>query len=409
MALWASGESSRRMSELEFSGFDVMSYYLSVWFREFLDYPWVVQVSYTIIALCTLAVLVLAVSMLVLRMKYGRKDRFARFLQNRYYDACRRVCEHPADLSESEVSRQVGFEDKHWKGWRMKALCRFFVELRADCGDSLNQRNLTTLVRLFRLNVYLEEKLTFGFSTNKVRYLQVAQYLHLYVPESILVRLLNSRNSSLSKSVRMYYLWCSDYEPFRFLGKKGLYNYRPLDGMEFHDIMRDRHATGKIIPSFRPYIAVLENVYLKSFLIREVAHWGTDEDVEAMKVFFDDDEFVYRQAAFLCMGIRRYVPAEEEMEATYSRQTEPLRRYLIEAVCHIGSGRAVGFFTRVYEETASHVTRYTAIRSLYNYGEAGRLQFQRLRQAATGQNRLLFDQVEAFSQSENQLPMLAFK
>lgn len=405
--LCAADTAGHRMSELEFSGLDTLRYYLSVWQNQFQGYPWVVKVSYTILLLCAAGVVLLAVLMLVQHIRYRRRDRFMKKLHKKYYDGFREVCMTERELSESEVRDIIDYEEKHWKGWRMKSLCRFFVNVRESCEDKLVQRNLTTLVRLFNLHVYLEDKLTFGFSSNKVRYLQVVQYLQILIPESVLVRLLNSHDANLSKSVRIYYLWASDYEPFRFMRRQRFYYYRPFDSLEVHEILKERHALGKIIPSFRPYIAVVDDRYLKSFLIREVASWGTDEDVEAMMPFFTDDEMAYRRAAFACMGERRYEPAEQRMIDSYNVQTEPMRLLLLETLLQIGSGKQADFFVRVYKEAASRVTRYAAIRGLYRYSTAGLLQFQRLKQTAPEQDRLLFEQVEAFARLSNQSPIIS--
>lgn len=390
--------SSNRMGDIEFAGWDVLAYYFTLWRNEFLDYPWVVQVSYVILLLCSISVVYLFLLIAITDFKERRQNRMFRKLLKAYYNKLIEICESPDYIPREEIRSRLGYEEKKWKDWQMRIIGRLLVKVRADCDDeAFSKDNMRNVANMFGLDVFLENKLRFGFRANKVRLMQVVKYLRLPMAESVLVRLLNARNQTLSNDVRLYYMAQSDYEPLRFIEKKSYYNYRPWDCLEFHQIFKRRRQEGRVIPTFRSYIEATSSVELKVFLIRETAYWGSDEDVSAMKKFFDDEEFSLRSAAFACMGIRRYADCEEEMEATYNIQTEPLRRDMIEALHRIGSGKALDFFEYVYKNTVSVLTRQTVINCLWTYGESGKMMFHKLRAEASDKDRVLFDQIESIS------------
>jgi len=56
--------------------------------------------------------------------------------------------------------------------------------------------------------------------------------------------------------------------------------------------------------------------------MHEIAYWGTDQEVKYLFSYFDSPNFLCRNAAFACMGIRRFDEAEEVMLGLFYKQTE---------------------------------------------------------------------------------------
>lgn len=52
---------------------------------------------------------------------------------------------------------------------------------------------------------------------------------------------------------------------------------------------------------------------------------------------------MYRQTAFECMGIRRYAEAEETIKDLFYKQTESLRRTILNALLEINGEHNVDF------------------------------------------------------------------
>ena len=55
---------------------------------------------------------------------------------------------------------------------------------------------------------------------------------------------------------------------------------------------------------------------------------------------------MYRQTAFECMGIRRYAEAEETIKDLFYKQTESLRRTILNALLEINGEHNVDFFCK---------------------------------------------------------------
>lgn len=388
-------EAQRRMNELDFSGLDLFGYYIKLWRNAYWEYPWVVRFSYALLLLMLLAVVVLLVTLIVRIVRNYRHDRFDRKIRKAYADDLYKVCTNERDMTSEEISAYIGYDNKKWHGWRMEAVAKFFVETRTACGEQCNFKNLNTAARLFGLTTYLENGLAFGIGKNKVQLLQQVQYLHIPIPESILVRLLENKNRELRKSVRNYYLGVSDDDPLRFIESDVDHDFRPWDALELHEQLRRRHEAKKSIPSLKPYIQSLTDVGLKATLIREVAWWGTDDDVEAMTAYFTDETAEIREAAFDCVATRHYKKAEPQLRAVYDEQTERLRRVIIRALATLGSGASADFMATAYQKTASRRTKVCILESLWNYGAAGRATFYQLRARASQEDALFFEQVEA--------------
>lgn len=89
--------------------------------------------------------------------------------------------------------------------------------------------------------------------------------------------------------------------------------------------------------------------------MHEIAYWGTDQEVKYLFSYFDSPNFLCRNAAFACMGIRRFDEAEEVMLGLFYKQTEILRRSILNALLAIGSGIRV-HFSPTYMKTPCLIT-----------------------------------------------------
>lgn len=397
-------EAQRRMNELDFSGLDLFGYYIKLWRNAYWEYPWVVRFSYALLLLMLLAVIVLIVMVIVRCCRNYRRDRFDRKLRKAYADDLKVVCTADNDWTSDEIAAYIDYDQKKWKGWRMQRVAQLFVDTRSACGADCNFRNLNTAARLFGLTTYLENGLAFGVGVNKVQLLQQVQYLQIPIAESILVRLLDHRNRELRKSVRNYYLGVSDDDPLRFIESDVDHDYRPWDALELHEQLRRRNEAKKSIPSLKPYIQSLSDVGIKASLIREVAWWGSDDDVEAMTVYFTDEMPELREAAFDCMATRRYARAEQRLQTAYDEQTERLRRHIIRTLTALSTGASADFMVTAYQQTASRRTKVCILESLWRYGAAGRAAFYSLRARAPQEDTLFFTQVETLGLNHYDAP-----
>lgn len=389
------------MAGYEFSGFEYIGYYLKIWANGFIEYPWVVRISVLILLACMFSVLFLTVRLVVDKLIDRRHRRFRVKLYNKYHDVLCDIFVAEGPLEDIDIKERSGLterETKKWKGWKMFGVGKLFIDCKAEKYDDYRQENIIAAARVFGLQSFLENTMTFGTAKERIKSLRCAQFLMLDLPESILVRLLDSRNHTMRKEVRMYYLWLSDYSPFRFFNDPKIdYEYRPWDALEVHHLLRARRRAGKEIPSLLPVVNECPNEQMKACLIREVAYWGSDEEVKSIERFLASPVSLFRLAAIQCMGIARCREAEDKLQAVYPMQSESLRVATCEAVTRIGSGKAVPFFVKCFESCEVQQTKFSILRCLMGYNSQGRREFERLEQKADKKDEVIFKQVRAFT------------
>ena len=167
------------------------------------------------------------------------------------------------------------------------------------------------------------------------------------------------------------------------------------DMMELHEIFRKVREGGRPAPLFVPILQRVENPGIKAFMMKEIAYWGTDQEMRYLMDFFEAPNFTFRQAAFVSVGIRKFSEAEKAMEKVFYKQTEVVRRTILNSILSINSGRSVTFFRDTYKSGVSQFTKRTALRCLYLYGARGRSMFEMLKATAPANDAILFKHVES--------------
>lgn len=387
---------SSRMFRYEFTGLEYIGYYLTQWTNIYMGYPFVVKASVAILVSSIVMVVVLSLALMYDKFENARKERFYNNLMKRYGDKLLQLFADKHNYTDEQVLEMTGFKDEGWKGWRMFFVGRLLVDVKSQVYDEYNFSNVAAAVRVFGLHEFVENQLTFGSFNNRVKSMQLSQFLMINVAESILVRLLNSSSHVLRKEVRMYYLWLSEYDPFRFFtDPKVDYEYRPWDSLEVHHLLRARKLSNKEIPSLVPVVSHCPDPQLKSCLIREVAYWGSYEDINKIRDYITDPETQYRSAAIQCMGIARFEFAEQSLEHAYSQQTEELKEQTLYAILRIRSGKALPFFVEAYGEAGVATTKFAILLCMWWYNDESRETFEMLESSADDNDILLFKEVRA--------------
>lgn len=385
-----------RMFTYKFTGLEFIGYYLTQWMDTYMGYPFVVKASVAVLILSIFMVMILSFSLMYDKFADARKERFYHNLQKRYGDTLLEIFSDKHNFTDEEVLERTGFKDEKWKGWKMFFVGRLMTEVKSQVYDDYNFNNVAAAVRVFGLHQFVENELTFGSFNNRIKSMQVSQFLMIDVAESILVRLLNASSHVLRKEVRMYYLWLSEYQPFRFFtDPKVDYEYRPWDSLEMHHLLRARKKSGKEIPSLVPVVSNCPDVQLKSCLIREVAYWGSYEDIIKIRDYITDQETYYRRAAIQCMGIARCEFAEQELEHAYSQQTEELKEETLYSILRIRSDKALPFFVGAYGEAGTATTKLAILRCMWWYNAESRETFEILETTADENDQTLFLEVRS--------------
>ncbi len=382
--------------QIDLVGTDYIRYFLNSFHESYVHYPWVVQISYLIVLLCILFVLLLLVLMAKDIFLRKKNERLFRELKTKYYEPLQQIAQAERLLTPEEIASILHPEriEEISYAYRMKWI-ELFIVLRAD--TNLQEPSITNIRRsmtLLGLNNFMEERLIYGRDSDKLRVIQAARLLDMQLPDSVMAGIVNNRNPRLHKAARFYHMLINKDDPYLFFDNDKMND--PLsvwDQLELHQLFADCHLAGKPLPSFIPLIRQLSNPGIAAFFIKETAYWGSDSEMGYLEEYFDSPDQRFRKAAFEGIGLRRFAPAEEKMKACFWNQSESLRRTILESILQIGSGHSVEFIRTAFYDSASRLTKRTALMCLWKYNEQGQQAFREMEQTASADEIVLFEQI----------------
>ena len=380
-------------------GWNVPRYYYYLFVHMFAGYPWVVRVAYMVIILCCIGFLALMCVMAIDFYLRRRNRKKLQTLKDKYLEKLKGVCYAEVEnLPTEEIKRRLDYKHKKWKNWEMRQWAAIFVE--ASLFTNTQNPNLTNIQRAMRMvgfTDYVEHELLHGRHSVKLQMIQIVRLTNMQLPNGLVTRLVNDKDEQVRKASRLYYMCTSVDDPYVFFEEENKLGvlFSQWDMMELHEIFRKVREGGRPTPLFVPILQRVENPGIVAFMMKEIAYWGTDQEMHFLTGFFDSPNFTFRQAAFASMGIRRFVEGEKGMEKVFYKQTEALRRTILNAVLAINSGRSVTFFRDTYQSGVSQFTKRTALRCLWLYGARGRNMFEMLKASAPEGEAILFKHVES--------------
>lgn len=380
-------------------GWNVPRYYYYLFVHLFAGYPWVVRVAYMVIIFCCIAFLVLMTVMMIDFYIRRRNRKRLKEIREKYLEKLKGVCYAEVEnLPTEEIKRRLDYKERKWKDWEMRLWSSVFIE--ASTFTNTQDPNLTNIQRAMRLvgfTDYVERQLLHGKHAVKLQMIQAVRLTNMQLPNGLVTRLVNDKDDELRKASRLYYMCTSVDDPYVFFEEENKLGvlFSQWDMMELHEIFRKVREGGRPTPLFVPILQRVENPSIKAFMMKEIAYWGTDQEMRYLMDFFEAPNFIYRQAAFVSMGIRKFSEAEKAMEKVFYKQTEAVRRTILNSILSINSGRSVTFFRDTYKSGVSQFTKRTALRCLYLYGARGRSMFEMLKATAPASDAILFKHVES--------------
>lgn len=384
-------------------GWNIPRYYYYQYLHIFADYPWVVRVAYGIVFFCIIGFFFITLAMFIDVYYMERSKRFYAKIRKKYFEKMKDICYASVDnLSMDEIKSRMDYKPRKWHAWQMRMWARLLVDVCQFTNTSdPNLRNIQVIMLLIGFTDFVENNLIFGPRKRKVRLLQAVRLTNLRLSDSLVTHLVNDKNPALRKAARVYYMLASKDDPYIFFEDESLTidaaqdaNFSLWDKIEIHEIFNKIHDAGQALPRFVPLLQTAENRDMAIFFMHETAYWGTDRELKHVMTYFESSDLMYRQAAFECMGIRRYVQAEETMKDLFYRQTEALRRTILNALLEMNTDHNVDFYVDVYQMKSSDYTRRTALRCLWLSGAKGRELFEYLKATCKSKDFILFEHVE---------------
>ena len=226
--------------------------------------------------------------------------------------------------------------------------------------------------------------------------LDSVSFIHLDVPVSMLARLVNAGNPDVRKRASIYYAKMTTLDPYTVFREDFIDKYfKRKDAMEMHEVIRRAKEANRLVPSFSQMMKATKEPQINAILITMFGTWCADEELVILKEYFYSQDSIVRQAAYEVVGDRKYIGAEEILMSVYKRETEDLRRVILDVVMKVASGKAEDFLKTAYELAKSKLTLLKALQVLYQYNDATRKYYFHLRANATEEDIQLYHHVEA--------------
>lgn len=378
---------------VEYSGLELIKYYLNLLENNFSGYPWQIVTSYTIAMTCIIMLVVLFMLFLFRVWRHQRRKKKEKETYEYYSDKFHLILGSAETLTHEEILEMLGQTEDDIRKNDTYYYANILEEARMAMYEIVCLPNMQTLAT----SLGVVDRFTFQLLKHKdvFRTLQMLLMLQITVNEGLLANFVNHTNREIRMMARLNYITCSRNIPYRYLitelnEEQSLYRPMILNYVFGWMMFQER-----LMPNFLNLADRVTNEDSAAFLVREVAYWGKENEKEEVKNYFLDERLKVRSAAIEVVAMLGDVNAEEKLVESYFMQPEHIRQEVLRALLSLNSGRQTEFFKKAYEISSSRETHVVALQCLYQYGNSGRRLFEIMRSQADEETRKLIDQVDS--------------
>jgi len=380
--------------ELTYSGWDIFYFYTHMFRNYFSAYPWQVKVSYGIVVACCVATAVVFTLFLI----NLRRDRREKAHESKVYEKYRQPVEtilmNPT-MSYEEMMDILGEDTEALRRNSPKYFMSLLVSVRMQEQflefDYLP--NMQPLANLLGVREYMEQDLL--RRRNVFSTLQVLLLFQLVISEGRLANYVNAGDLDIRMLARLCYILCSENDPYRYLLEDLNAPQSLMRPMMLDYVFAWIKSQNKPMPGLLRLSDQINNEPMAAFLIREVVVYGSEAEKASISRYFESTKYECRIMAIRAAGALADIKSEDALKECYVRQPENIKREILQAILHIGSGKSLQFLIDEYWQTPSRDTRETALGCIYNYSNEGIRAFAELKEKAKGDRLTLIEQVES--------------
>ena len=370
---------------VEYSGLELIKYYLNLLENNFSGYSWQIVTSYTIAMTCIIMLVVLFMLFLFRVWRHQRRKKKEKEIYEYYSDKFHLILGSAETLTHEEILEMLGQTEDDIRKNDTYYYANILEEARMAMYEIVCLPNMQTLAT----SLGVVDRFTFQLLKHKdvFRTLQMLLMLQITVNEGLLANFVNHTNREIRMMARLNYITCSRNIPYRYLitelnEEQSLYRPMILNYVFGWMMFQER-----LMPNFLNLADRVTNEDSAAFLVREVAYWGKENEKEEVKNYFLDERLKVRSAAIEVVAMLGDVNAEEKLVESYFMQPEHIRQEVLRALLSLNSGRQTEFFKKAYEISSSRETHVVALQCLYQYGNSGRRLFEIMRSQADEETR----------------------
>lgn len=375
----------------EFSGFDVLMYYWYMIKTFMSQYSWQVRTSYTIVVLCIFVMIVLMFLFMNLVRNRNRYNKAYRSYSNTYYEAFYDILDSKFEYTDREMLDICDADTKDFHLADKFIMADLLCHVRMQFHDREYLPNLQHLAELLGVRSEIEWRLS--KNRDVIKSLQYVCTLPLAINEGLLSLYASSGNKRVRQVARLASLISSSSEPFKYLLEDMNHSNPLIYKISVHRILGWRMAQDMMMAPLLMLAETCTNPDMTSFLIQEVAFWGTAEDQKKLVDFLDDDRQVCRVAAIRAVKYLLIPEAEDILYDSYLAQPQAVRREVVRALTEYHSGKYTEFLADVFNRAPSHTSKMNALECLYRYTPESRDYFEQMYLTCSENDKTLFDEV----------------
>jgi len=375
-----------------FYGFEVFTYVRYLLDAYIRQYSWQVQTSLILLVVCSLTIILLAISLTSRMMSRNRKDHLFELCCARFEEPFREVLAAKEKWPHEEIEYVCKVDSSAMETFDPETFARLITKLRLEMSDRIFLPNAQRLSNMTGVQAFLEYNVVKGKHIEQS--LQILMTIPIRISEGALAAYTGSRNRRTRELARSYYGFCSKTEPFHFVTQDVNEPFQLWYPTTLHRLCGWHKAKGHPTPQFLTLANQSENREKRALFISEIPYWGDEREKRSIRHYLTSPDGVCRSAAIQALAIIGDPDSEEDLVNNYSLQFPAAKRETLLAVAKINTGRQAEFFKRAYLESSSQNTRAVALSCLYNYGEEGRKVFHELAHAGLDDSRF-FEQIES--------------
>ncbi len=383
---------------VDFYGFEVVEFYLKRYLMYFSDYSINIRLLYGLIIVCIITMIILFVMFIHQIRRTRRKKKALEKARKNLHEGFYQILISDVKPKVEDLEKACDMTLDEIKKYKPAVLSQLISEICMDLSRELeNIPNTETLCSMTGVKALYERNL--ATKTYVLLTLQNLANMHIPVSEGLLAVYINHHNADVRHMARICHVVSSSADPYRYLEEdlnehQGLWRF-----MMLHRLFGWLKANERQMPQFLVLSQKVQNQDSVSFLIKEVAYWGSDTEKSQLHTLFLSPNYRYREAALHAVAVLRDKNQEQAAIDTFEKQPDTLKQEVLRAVYAVNSGQHTEFFVKAFRTSALKTTREVALSCLYSYGTDGRRRFELLRSELLQDenDRVLMDQIDAVS------------
>lgn len=369
--------------------------------------PGIIRLAIGFIVFNVLVFLALFFSTYFLIRKRKRQEAHYLAHEKAYKEAIHEILYSPTVLSDSTILQRFESQFGRLSKGKYEEINNALIDVVTADANLYSCINYLPLIDGLKINKFLERKLDFSKTANRLKAMKQLSSLKITVSDSKILPFTFSKNTPIRKGARTAYVVISNNNPFKFfeLADNQMNQWDQINLLQQLEL---HHKDN--LPNFSNWIKYSKDPSQIIFSVRAIAHFKQQGATEELLHLLATDNHIIREEVIRAMASLRITDAEDKLKEIYSSQPRKCQMTIIEALVQIYSMRSLDFFVDTLQVTTNPELKKILLEAIYSYGIEGRKVFNNLLLTATDFDLIILNHIRhplnksRFSELNNRLP-----